>query len=188
MYLLAQFREERAYPLIMDIIHKANIAQIDSLFGDTLTEDLDNILASVYNGDMTPIYQLIENENYDEFVRAVGPGILNILVAHDKLSREQVINYYQDLFQNKLEKDLSYIWEYLVFCSCHLYPEELAEDIKQAFNQNLIDETGISWMEVQAYLDRDKDKVLEELKTSREYRLIENTVGELKNWSCFQED
>ena len=32
--------------------------------------------------------------------------------------------------------------------------EEVAEDIKQGFNQNLIDEISISWMEVQSYIDR----------------------------------
>ncbi|MFP4662303.1 MAG: DUF1186 domain-containing protein [Halanaerobiales bacterium] len=40
--------------------------------GDIITEDLDNILASVYNGDPTLFHNVIEDYNLDEYT---APGI-----------------------------------------------------------------------------------------------------------------
>ena len=46
-YLLAQFRDKRAYRPLTQILATPGDAA-DSLFGDTITEGLDRILASVF--------------------------------------------------------------------------------------------------------------------------------------------
>jgi len=52
MYLLAQFREQRAYPLIAEFFSHPGDISLD-LTGDMVTEDLNRILASVRAEDIT---------------------------------------------------------------------------------------------------------------------------------------
>lgn len=61
MYLLAQFQEKRAYPLIVDFFSIPGEVALD-VSGDVVTEDLNRILASVSGDDTSLIKSLIENE------------------------------------------------------------------------------------------------------------------------------
>src|SRR5438093_12928639 len=67
MFLLAQFRESRAYPLFVRIALLPSDV-LDELFADLVTESLGRLLASVCGGDIGEIQSLIENENADEYV------------------------------------------------------------------------------------------------------------------------
>src|SRR5713101_5305708 len=49
LYLLAQFREKRAYPAIVKMFSAPGETSFD-LVGDTVTEGLKQVLASVYDG------------------------------------------------------------------------------------------------------------------------------------------
>src|SRR5262245_56941957 len=70
MYLLAQFREERAYPLILKLLsYPGDIPH--AIAGDVLTEDMSRILASVCDRKIAPLQQMIENPLLNEYVRAV---------------------------------------------------------------------------------------------------------------------
>ena len=61
VYLLAQFREKRAYPLLV-IALAAPPEVVHRLFGDTVTDRLKNIIGSVYDGDPDPLQRLIEDD------------------------------------------------------------------------------------------------------------------------------
>src|SRR6266852_1470261 len=86
MYLLAQFRETRAYPLLVQMFSAPGELLFD-LAGDTVTEGLDSILASVSDGDMTGMASLVENERANEYVRSAALKGLVTLVACGKRSR-----------------------------------------------------------------------------------------------------
>src|SRR5690242_6291668 len=60
LYLLAQFRETRAYQLTVRIASLPP-ETVDELLGDTTTEGLPKILASVCGGDTSLIMRLAEN-------------------------------------------------------------------------------------------------------------------------------
>src|ERR1017187_2845333 len=64
MFLLAQFRETRAYPLVVRFASLPGDL-LDSLGGDFITEDLGQVLASVCGGDLDGIQSLIEDEEAD---------------------------------------------------------------------------------------------------------------------------
>lgn len=60
MYLLAQFRETRAYPLLVRIALLPDDL-LESFFGDSITESLGSVLASVCGGELEGIQSIIEN-------------------------------------------------------------------------------------------------------------------------------
>src|SRR5262249_51407724 len=135
IYLLAQFREKRAYPLIIQLA-SAPPALIDDLFGNIVVEDLHNILASVSSGDTSLIAGLAANAEAEEYVRGAAiRSWLSLLIAGEK-SRDETIAYYKSLFEGGL-KDKNYVvWSELVDCATDLYPEEVYEQIKKAFEDD----------------------------------------------------
>ena len=73
LYLLAQFREKRAYPFVMRMFSAPGETPFE-LAGDTVTERLSRIFASVYDGNPTPLQELVENEAANEYVRNAAIG------------------------------------------------------------------------------------------------------------------
>ena len=78
MFLLAQFRETRAYPLMVRIALLPRDL-LESLFGDCITEDFGRVLASVCDGNLEGIQSIIENPAADEWVRGAALGLWCLL-------------------------------------------------------------------------------------------------------------
>lgn len=184
MFLLAQFREKRAYPLVVDFFSAPGDISLEAT-GNVVTEDLAQILASVCCGDVSLIRQLAENEAADEYVRNAALESLVYLVAAGQMAREDVLAYYKSLFESGLPKQPSHFWNGLVSCCTDLYPEEVYPQIEQAFEDDLIDESFIDLDFVDGQLALGREEVLARLQDDR-YRLVENTIEELEWWDCFQ--
>jgi hypothetical protein len=94
MYLLAQFREPRAYSLIVDFFSVPGDVAMDAT-GDVATEDLGRILASVSCGDISLMTALVENPQVNEYVRTAALRGLVTLVACGERSRDEIMAYFQ---------------------------------------------------------------------------------------------
>ncbi|MFQ6060882.1 MAG: DUF1186 domain-containing protein, partial [Thermoplasmata archaeon] len=118
MFLLAQFREKRAYPLVVSLFsHPGDTS--DAIAGDFVCEDLPRVLASICDGDTTLIKQLIENREADEYVRSSALKALLILALYDEEAREETEEYYRNLLRGKLEREYSFVWSALAdYSSC----------------------------------------------------------------------
>jgi hypothetical protein len=186
MFLLAQFREQAAYPLLAKFFSTPGDLCLDTT-GDLVTEYLDRILASVCHNDVEPVKRMVEDPAVNEYVRSACLRTLTILVLEEKLSRAQVIDYFRSLFHGKLEREPDFIWSALVVACCDLYPEELVHDIEQAYDDGLVDSFHIRIESVRDALAEGQEEVLQR---SRQYRggLIEDTVAEMSWWACFKED
>jgi hypothetical protein len=135
MYLLAQFREPRAYPLIVEFFSIPGDIALDTT-GDVATEDLGRILASVSCGDIRLMTALVENEHANEYVRVAALRGLVTLVACGEQARDDIIAYLQRVCQGGLARAVSFVWSGLVSASNDLYPEELYDDIKKVIDHN----------------------------------------------------
>ncbi|NGX54417.1 MAG: hypothetical protein KR126chlam2_00027 [Chlamydiae bacterium] len=179
MYLLAQYREPAAFPLILKLISfPGEIPHV--ILGDVLTEDLSRILASVCEGNILPIQQLIENPLINEYVRAAGQSSLVTLVGCGLLSRKTIIPYFGTLMTQLLERRRSYVWDNLISCCCDLYPIEILDAIISVFDEELADSEFITLEDVQAILDKKQEDHLFKLFQNAE--LIEDTVTEMEKW------
>ena len=184
MFLLAQFRDRRAYPLMIRLC-KLPAGVLDSLIGETITEGLPRILASVFDGDTAPIASVIEDPSLDEYIRASALRSLSILVHEEVLSRGTVIEYFAELFRGKLEKEHSHLWDALAAEAVDLHAKTLADDIQGGF------ETGLLWpgfmhpQEIDKAFSQSEDAVL---ARSREHSpgLIDSVVDEMRWWACFK--
>ena len=192
LFLLAQFKETQAYPLIIKFFSTPGDISLD-VTGDVVTEDLGRMLASVSDGNIEPLKPLIENPQVNEYVRSAAVRALMVLVVQEVISRELVIEYFEELFQTRLEKDFgektesNYILSILVSNIARLYPLELKSYIDEAFNSNLIDLSFVQPKNIDYYLQLGQDATLNRLRNDRHYSLIEDTISEMEYWACFQE-
>lgn len=183
MYLLAQFRETRAYPLIIRLFSFPG--EIPNLIaGDVLTEDLARILASVCSTNVEPMKEIIENQNLNEYVRAACQSAMVTLVGCGIKSRMEVLQYLHELFE-RLEKVPSFVWDNLVSSCCDLYPEEVYPQIQIAFEEGLVDGCFITLEDVGNVLTVRKETHLFRLFQNAE--LIEDAVTEMEKWLSTQE-
>lgn len=185
MFLLAQFREERAYPLIVDFFSTPGEVVMD-VTGDVVTEYLGRILASVSGGDPGLMKTLVENEEANEYVRSAAFRGLTSLVIQGELPREEMMVYLQHLFRGGIIREHSVLWNTLVSDSVRLYPEEVYEDIKQAYKDGLVETFFVGFEDVERALARGKEQTLEELQDfSHHYDLVEDVISEMEWWAGF---
>jgi hypothetical protein len=179
MYLLARFREIRAYPLLLRIASIPGDAIFD-LLGDVVTQDFGSILASVSGGDMTGMKALIENEGANEFVRAAAMRGLVTVVATGRQSRDEVMAYFSGLFE-RLDRKPSHVWSALANYCTDLYPGEVQEQIRQAYQDGLIEPRAIHPDDVEEALAAGEDAASTRLR--RRYRLIDDVEGAMSWFS-----
>jgi uncharacterized protein DUF1186/SEC-C motif-containing protein len=184
MYLLAQFREPRAYPLLVRIVSAPGEVAFD-LFEDSVTNDLGRILASVSNGDIRGMTSLIENPQANEYVRAAAMDGLLALVACGERSREEVMGYFKRLLQ-ELDRTPGMVWDGLADSCADLYPAEAVAELRRAYEDDLVDPDFISWRDIERALERGQEAAMDELKQRRS--LITDVVQEMSWWACFHPD
>lgn len=182
IYLLAYFREKRAYKGIIQLLSFRDEV-VYGLLGDIVTEELKNILASVCDGDINPLKGIIENSMIDEFIRCEALEALLVLLNEEELKREELVFYFKELMNGKLEKDYSYIWEVLPYCCGLIHPKGLIGDIEQAIRDRKIDGFLVDWDLLDNNLKKTSREVLRELKEERKYFFIDKEdVLSLEEW------
>ncbi|HEX4999835.1 MAG TPA: DUF1186 domain-containing protein [Terriglobia bacterium] len=186
MFLLSQFREPQAYPHLLRLCALPGDV-LDSLCGDFITETLGRALASVCAGNTNGIRSVIENEDAGEWVRGAALDGLVTLVAEGVTERDATVQYFGQLFRT-LRREPSETWNSLVAATCDLYPEELIEEIKQAYRDDLIDPFNISMKDVMHDLGLGRQRALARLASDRHHQFITDTIREFGSWYCFHRD
>lgn len=189
-FLLAQFRVKELFPIFIDILKIPDGDDLDLLLGDFLTEGGGRVLATLSENeeDIIQLKELIENEEIDEFVQGQSLRALVGLVSTNKLQRDEVLGYFEQLLKRKMDnpETKTPIITNIICYSNDLYPDQLYDLIKKAFDANLVDNWMINLNDIERTLARNKEEVLAD--SYRENRLIEDTIDELQNWACFYKD
>jgi len=128
---------------------------------------------------------LVENEEANGYVRSAAMDGLLTLVACGKRSRNEVMAYFKGLFQ-KFERTSSQAWNGLVNACADLCPEEVVEEIRQAYEDELVEPFAVSWEDIEEALAWGKEAAIQELEGR--YTLITDVADELGWWACFRED
>jgi hypothetical protein len=190
LYLLAQFRETRAYPSVVELCSLPP-ETLDELLGDTICEGLPKILASVCGGDTGLITRLAEDAGVEKYTRGSALYSLLALTLSGDKTRDEVMSYYSRLFdatlKEKPSEEREVVLTTLVHCAAELCPEELYDKIKDAFENELVDEFMIDLEEVEEKMAGGKEAVLPRLREDRHYHLVESAIKEMEWWAWYQE-
>ena len=183
IYLLAELREKKAYPLIIKLFSRSGNF-LNPLTGDIVLRNLGQILASVANGDISLTKELIENESANEYCRGAGIEALVIMVELGEMSREDLYQYFNQLFK-KLDKKPIFPWSVLAQSAILLFKKSFLKEVKQAFNNELFDEIYLDREEIDAYL---ADQELSQLAlVKKKYGIIIDAISAMDWWTNFKE-
>jgi len=178
LYLLAQFREKRAYPLVVKMFSAPGETPFD-LAGDTVTERLNSIFASVYDGNPVPLQALVENEAANGYVRDAAIEAFLILEHSGQMPRQAVVEYFRGLFGGRLQRTPSHAWNSLVCAVADLPAPELLEDVQRAYEEGLVNSEFARLEEIERDL-RTRPQGHRDRHT-----LITDAIAEMAWWACF---
>jgi hypothetical protein len=185
-YLLAQFRDKRAYrPLTGMLAAPGDMAY--KLFGETITGRIDNILASVYDGDPEPVKRLVEGEDMYDYVRGAAVDTFMVLAHTGQIPRQEVVDYYRDLFRGKLRREYHQVWNALACAVADLPAPELVGDLRQVYEDGLVDPgyAELADLESDALVPFEKK---EDWKREKLTSLVSDAVSEMSWWAAFDAD
>jgi hypothetical protein len=181
LYLLAQFKETQAYPLVVELASLPDDV-VEFLLGDIVTEDLPAILASVSGGDISGIQELIEDEELNEWVRSSAIEALETLLRHEMISRSELHDYYQSLY-GKLERKESSVWEALVYSTALFSFHDLRPEVRKAYADELINPDFTAEAEVDELFADKTDEFHEWIFLNNPQRqMIDDAAGGLGAW------
>src|SRR5919106_1313015 len=138
LYLLAKWREPRAYPYVIGWLSLPEEEPFE-IAGDVVTQDGSRILAAVCDGNLEPIMSLIVNRRADEWGRSAGVGALALLAAWAEVPRGQVIDRLLWLAREGLERQPSAVWDSLAVDSADIEALEVFPELRRAYDAGLID-------------------------------------------------
>jgi len=185
MLLLAEFREKKAYQFVFEFFSLPDNLSIELLESEFI-QKIGRVFASVACGDMSLIKSLIENSELDYQIRYSGIHAYLVSFLSGQTPREEIIVYYRSLYQGKLEREPSIIWDTLIDCSIDLYPQELSAEIEQAYEDKLVTEEFISLEEARGWIEYDEKQILT-MSVKKPYNhLITDTIEELEYWPVFR--
>ncbi len=183
LYLLAQFQEKKAFPLLIEYCKRSDL---DYEIGDVITEALDKILYSTYDGNDFLIKSLIECEEADTFARIAALKVYATVKIVNKEGREELIKYVSDVMdeeQKKMEQDEDYDIDFSTFILSIIQDVKLREVLPKAEAFYEMDMVDIS---VYGYYDEfvnffytQGTKMVENVKTVAE---------EISNWAWFEQE
>ena len=136
IFLLAEFKETKAFPYLIDLINRdedENEDIVDYIIGDDYPEYLPRLLASTYNGDDKALFDIIENNALNEFVRSSVLQTFAILYLNGIKDRNFIVSYFKKLLDDKKEEDNSYLYEEILVETEHLRLIELDGIIDKVF-------------------------------------------------------
>ncbi len=185
--LLGHFRESKAHDVIVDLFSLPDEIPHE-LFGDLTTSDLPIVLLRTSGGSIKRIMSMAMNKGVDDYCRISAMNAMAYAVVEDIASREEVITFFGTLFTGNETDEDSDFWGLLANFVCDLYPEELMDTIKKAYDDGLISPGMIRYEHFNKALEDGKDKCIERLKTDLERQSLDDIHDSMSWWACFDNE
>jgi Protein of unknown function (DUF1186)/SEC-C motif len=138
LYLLAKWREPRAYPYVVRWLSLPGEAPFD-IAGDIVTQDGGRILAAVCDGDLEPIKALVVDRNANGYGRSAGVTALALLAAWAEVPHESIVSSFLWLAREGLEREPGPVWNSLMADSADIEALLLFPELRRAYADGLIE-------------------------------------------------
>ena len=148
MYLLAQFREPRAFPLF-EALCRLPEPVTDDWLGDMLGQDFASFLASTCGGQIEPLQRLAEDRQVHIYARWAALDALLTLVIHDAWPRESMIAWLGEIWPRW--RDAGDDLTPLVAMVCDLRAKSLLPLAREAYAAKQTDREYVHLSELEQY-------------------------------------
>jgi len=108
-HLLGEWREKAAYRPLARLLRLPG-REVDAIFGDGITTTSHRVMASVFDGDPEPLYDIILDPNAEQFIRAGMCEALAMVTVRGGLHRALAGRFLRDAFMEMRPQAESYVW------------------------------------------------------------------------------
>ena len=178
LFLLAEFKEKKAFPLILKMLSIPNLDGFDVL-GDGVMEKLSSIMVSVFDGDFKGLNEIIENKDIDSYIRNSALETYVYFYQNNLVDKKDLIQFLRKIILLYNYDDDIYNFILTVIISTHLI--EMIPDVKIMFEQDAIDYyIRGGYAEFIDYLfNYDKFDTID---------IISNIEDNMASWYCFHKE
>ena len=178
LFLLAEFKEKKAFPLILKMLSIPNLDGFDVL-GDGVMEKLSSIMVSVFDGDFLGLNKIIENKDIDSYIRNSALETYVYFYQNNLVDKKDLIQFLRKIILLYNYDDDIYNFILTVIISTHLI--EMIPDVKIMFEQDAIDYyIRGGYAEFIDYLfNYDKFDTID---------IISNIEDNMASWYCFHKE
>jgi hypothetical protein len=143
-HLLGSWREKSAYRPLARLL-RCPRQDVDGVLGDAITETSSRVMASVFDGDPQPLYEIILDPQADEFVRWAMCDTLAIVTLKGELPRSEAARFLATCFTDLRPARSCCVWDGWQSAIAALGLVELQPQVKQAFERGWVDPTSLSF-------------------------------------------
>jgi uncharacterized protein len=185
-HLLGEWREKSAYRPLSGFLRLPREV-LDPILGDSITETSHRVMAAVFDGDPDPLYEIIRDEEADEFVRARMCHAIAILARRGDLLRAAAAEFLRDCYSRLEPKDDCYVWQGWLDAVAWLGLAELKPLVQQAFLRGSIDPAWLSFEDFEKDLQHAVDHPqAEPLHADGNLALFGDTIAEMSDLDGFK--
>ncbi len=174
LLLLGQLRETRAMGPLLRLLRGPGEA-VDELLAEFLPEGLARVLASVWSGPITPLKELIEDDELDEFHRTTAVDAWVTLVGEGAAPRAEFLEQVRDWLRGGLGRDADFLWYQLAVVVAELHAVELLPDVAAAYKKGWISN---EFCEPEVLLAEIRDGTV----AARSWCFVTDAVAEGERW------
>ena len=185
LYLLAKWREPRAYPHVLRWLTLPGEGAFE-IAGDVVTQDGGRILAAVCDGDLEPIKALVVNRSANEYCRGAAVNALALLAAWAEVPRESVVACFLWLAHDGLEREPSQVWNSLAADCADIEALPVFPELRRAYGEGLIERHYMDPLELDRVEAAPRGRLLERTRERRPP--IHDVADATAWWGCFEKE
>jgi hypothetical protein len=186
-HLLGEWREKSAYRPLARLLR---CPRDDLPLGDAVTTTAYRVMAAVFDGDPTPLYDVILDPDADEFVRAMMFVTLVMVTLNGELPHDEAVRFLRACHSDLRPQDECHVWSGWQEAVAWLGLVEFKPLIEQIFARGFI---SPYWTELRFFEEdlqaaiNDPYAMLKE-RSGGPYTLFGDTIEELSHWYCFNRE
>jgi hypothetical protein len=177
MFLLAQFREQRAFPKLVRFLHEDGNT-LDFIAGDALIECYKSILCSAYNGDIDLLKAVIEDSGCYEFARSAAASAYAYIVRDGHISRREMTDYFRYVISGLKSDDVEG-GSALVDVVVDEHIIDLIPEVRSLYDRDLVDTFS------NGPYDSFLNNIFDYTYNSDKKLHIDDVAAELEHWACY---
>lgn len=184
-HLLGEWREKRAYRPLARLLRGAG-DDIEWILGDGTTETSHRVMASVYDGDLRPLIEIIVDAGADEYIRARMFAALAMLTLWERADRDEVVQFLRDCFAKLQPQGDCFVWDGWQTAIVMLDLHDLVPLVKQACERGFIDPSSTTLEEFEEDLASGDMAPRTAFQGGKhEYTLFGDTATELEGYGFY---
>jgi len=186
-HLLGEWREQAAYRLLTRPLRIPG-HEIDAIFGDGITMTSHRVMAALFDGDPTPLCEILLDPHAEQFIRSRMCEALAMVTLQGELDRAVTGRFLRNAFVELLPQAENYVWVGWQSAIAMLGMSDLKALVKKAFDRGFIDSGILGFDDFEQDLRREIEHAGEPWPSdNHDYTLFGDIIEELSGWYCFTE-